>query len=192
MRAMTDASATPERGVTPEGGGDEAFGFSRKAPTPREVAFFHQGDDVDQTDGSHHHTLGRGRGQAARGVDLAKLEKTVEEAGLGDTGWIEFSTPLLNSFAITFGSPPAYRRLNGVVYFRNELSRGSAPASLTSAFILPAGFRPAVPYVHTAPTRSLASTFRLEIATDGTISVICATAAQRYPLSALAPYPAEL
>lgn len=86
---MTDPIGANAIGGTPGQGVEEGvFGFSRPAADPREVAFFHRSDDVDQHDGAHHHTLGRRRGQAARGLDLAKVEEDVGQLQ-GDVGQLQ-------------------------------------------------------------------------------------------------------
>lgn len=77
---MSDPTGGDAIGGTPgEGVQQGAFGFTRPIPDAKEVAFLHLGDDVDQGDGAHHHTLGRRTGQAAPGVALAALEKLVGE-----------------------------------------------------------------------------------------------------------------
>lgn len=58
-----------------------------------------------------------------------------------DTGWI-VPTSFVNGFSN--GSSVGYRRYNGVVFLRGEVVNGTAPTALTTAFTLPAGFRPAV------------------------------------------------
>lgn len=57
-----------------------------------------------------------------------------------DTGWIDATPLLVNSWTVTPGAPCRYRKLNGVVHLNFWVTGGSA----MTVFTLPAGFRPAV------------------------------------------------
>jgi hypothetical protein len=62
----------------------------------------------------------------------------ISSSNISDSGWISAGT-LSNGF--TTGSlAPAYRKLNGVVYLRGNVTGGTAN---TTAFTLPAGYTPA-------------------------------------------------
>lgn len=61
-------------------------------------------------------------------------------ADLNDTGWTAVSS-YLNSF--TAGSVPvSYRVLNGMVIFKGNTYRATAPTSTTTAFVLPSQYWP--------------------------------------------------
>lgn len=159
------------------------FGFNRRPPSPNEVSFFHEGDDVDQHDGSHHHTLGEKAGQAARGQDLARLRADVEELGEAvdeataateDSGWIAVSS-FSNSFSSdTSGNSNvvAYRKIGKVIYLGGGLLRGSGTGSVfVTAFTLPVGFRPAKPVSVMNLANGINNFAGIKIGVDGTVSV---------------------
>jgi hypothetical protein len=60
---------------------------------------------------------------------------TVNGSEIGDTGWIAV-TSFANGYS---GNSVAYRKMNGVVYLRGNISGGTAD---TAAFTLPTGYRP--------------------------------------------------
>jgi hypothetical protein len=62
------------------------------------------------------------------------------EAAVSDSGWVSV-TSFDNSFV---GNNVAYRKLNGVVFLRGNVSAGTGE---TVAFTLPVGYRPAVEHV---------------------------------------------
>jgi len=102
---------------------------------------------------------------------------------IGDSGWINLT--LVNSWAVTLGETPQYRKLNGIVYLRGLITGGSA----TTVATLPVGFRPAsiirnVVKAATSPT----TTTSLQIDPTG---VITSPTGASPNLGPCAPYPAD-
>jgi hypothetical protein len=96
-----------------------------------------------------------------------------------DTGW---TTPtFVNDF--TNGSNVGYRRLNGVTYLRGELLRTTAPATSTTAFVLPAGFRPATRarVVNFASSGDPTQAVFLTANSNGNVDVLCSIARSATP-----------
>jgi hypothetical protein len=83
---------------------------------------------------------------------------------LGDGGWVNI-TSLSNSF-VSGGTTPAYRKLNGVIYFRGNLNSGTAN---TVAFTLPAGHRPGVESVFLTQKFGTALGTYVTILADGSV-----------------------
>lgn len=54
------------------------LGFSWLKVLPKQVSDFHTNDDVDSGPKAHHHTLGEGVNQAARGSDLKETKSNLE------------------------------------------------------------------------------------------------------------------
>lgn len=87
----------------------------------------------------------------------------VTASNLGDTGWTTVS-----SFSNGFTAPStvAYRRINGVVYLRGNLSGGTAN---TSAFTLPAGYRPEANVAFAVQQYGTANFTYITVQTDGAV-----------------------
>jgi hypothetical protein len=88
----------------------------------------------------------------------------VTSANLGDTGWTT-----VDSFSNGFGSggnTPGYRRLNGVVYLRGNISGGTANQT---AFTLPTGHRPATDFVLVVQQLGTANIEYVTVYTDGRV-----------------------
>ena len=84
-------------------------------------------------------------------------------ASLGDTGWISISS-FQNSYS--GGGSPAYRKINNVVYLRGRVSGGT---SNTTAFNLPANYRPAVDTVITVQQFGTANLNYVTVQPDGNV-----------------------
>lgn len=83
-----------------------------------------------------------------------------------DTGWISLPVPA------TMNSNAAYRRFNGVVYLRGNISlkSGQFANGYTDVTTLPAGFRPSA-YIRGAISMFNGYTASLVVGTDGTMQI---------------------
>lgn len=106
------------------------------------------------------------------------------------------SPTLVNSF--TNGGACRYWKIGGIVYVSVDLSRSTTPANATTAFTLPAGFRPAVAvagsgeFAQTSPL--VVGISLITVSTGGVVTVnnsIGGTpGSSGYALSALLAFPA--
>ena len=94
-----------------------------------------------------------------------------------DSGWIAVST-FSNSFT---GSSVAYRKVGGIVYLRGELLRATAPSSSTTAFTLPAGYRPTARLRQLNWANAVTEVVGLTVNTTGNVDILCATVRSATP-----------
>lgn len=154
--------------------------FQRQV-TSEEVARFHMQSDVDKSIDAQHHTLGEGDTQAASGGKLKRLSDRVEQlAGQivppVDSGWIDV-TSFTNSYSSDSAgnsNKVAYRDVNGTIYLKGGLLRGTATGSAwIAAFTLPAGYRPASVVYLGGVMDNLATFTGVKITAAGVVSVWC-------------------
>ena len=99
---------------------------------------------------------------------MAKVDKDglITSSTTGDSGWIQI-TSFTNSFTAT--NNVYYRKLNNVVWIRGSVSGGTAN---TSAFTLPAGYRPSTGWVAATQEYGTSNITYVTIQADGTCTPI--------------------
>ena len=102
--------------------------------------------------------------QYLNGVTSSIQTQLNDKVTLADTGWITISS-FTNNFV--GGDSPAYRKLNGVVYLRGRVSSGTGG---TSAFTLPAGYRPSANFVRPIQVYGTATISWITVSTTGTVT----------------------
>jgi len=102
-----------------------------------------------------------------------------------DTGWIAPS--LASGWSVFNSETIGYRRLNGVTYLRG---RGSSTGTGSTAFTLPAGFRPGQIMIVAAPDAGGVIT-RSNTLTSGAVTQATLAAVTGWSFAAFPPFPAD-
>lgn len=96
------------------------------------------------------------------------IRTRLNAAGI-DTATSSWVTPtLLNSWVVNASLTVQYRKINGIVYCRGQVT-GGAPN--TVVFQLPSGFRPAQTHKSASTNTDGTSAYRLQVTTGGDVSV---------------------
>jgi hypothetical protein len=99
------------------------------------------------------------------GTEKARIDSNgnFTSTNISDSGWTDAT--LAGTF-VSGGTTPGYRRLNGVVYLRGNISGGTAN---TTAFTLPTGYRPAVGGTYPVQQLGTANITYITVNTNGTV-----------------------
>lgn len=111
-----------------------------------------------------------------------RINAIVTLGKIADSGWLNLA--LINSWAVSGGFTPQYRKLNGVVYFRGRMSGGSG-----APFVVPAGYRPGIDsrFMYADGTSGIA-VGHMTLSTAGTVVVTGSTVPN---LGSIAPFIAD-